>query len=53
MDPPIRVGVVGTRRRHQALDVLAEALVQEHLLVDERPQRDDALLRQQRVELTM
>ena len=31
---PVGVGVVRTRRRHQPLDVLAEPLVQEHLLVD-------------------
>ena len=33
---PVGVRVVGTRRRDQPLDVLAEAFVQEHLLVDAR-----------------
>ena len=47
---PVGVGVVRTRRRDEALDVLAEALVQEHLLVDGGAQLDDSLLRHQRVQ---
>ena len=33
---PVGVRIVGSGRRDQALDVLAEPLVQEHLLVDAR-----------------
>ena len=34
MREPVGIRVVGPRRGDEALDVLAEALVQEHLLVD-------------------
>ncbi len=47
---PVRVRVVGSRGRHQPLDVLAEPFVQEHLLGDARAQLDDPFLRHQLVQ---
>ena len=45
---PVGVRVIGTRVDDQPLDVVAEPLVQEHVLGDRRAQLDDALLVHQR-----
>ena len=50
MGVPVGVGVVGARRRHEPLNVRAEARMQEDFLVDGAAQLDDAFLRGQRVE---